>query len=284
MRLIKITGGLGNQMFIYAFYLQMKKRFPHVYIDLTDMMHYHAHYGYEMHRVFGLPHVECCMNQPLKKVLEFLFFKTIIERKQHGSLRPYECRYLWPLIYFKGFYQSEKYFSGIEDEVRQAFTFDLYQANERTLRMREQIDKDEQAVSLHVRRGDYLHPKFYESIGSVCQLPYYRNAVQEMEVRVTNPHYYVFSEDLDWVKANLNLSNAVYVDWNKGEDSWQDMMLMSRCRHHIICNSSFSWWGAWLNPRKGKVVIAPERWTRDMDSREIVPARWITVPVLEQKL
>ena len=108
MRLIKVTGGLGNQMFIYAFYMQMKKRFPHVYIDLSDMVHYHVHYGYEMNHVFNLPRTEFCMNQTLKKVIEFLFFKTILERKQKGSMKPYERSYVWPLIYFKGFYQSEK--------------------------------------------------------------------------------------------------------------------------------------------------------------------------------
>ena len=279
MRLIKVTGGLGNQMFIYACYLQMKKRFPHVRLDLTDMMHYHAHYGYEMHRVFGLPRVEFCMNQTLKKITEFLFFKTILERKQHGSLLPYTKRYLWPLVYFKGFYQSEKYFADIKEEVRRAFTFDLSQANAQSIRMRAQIDQDEHAVSLHVRRGDYVQPKFWDTIGSVCQLPYYRNALREMEKRVGHLHYYVFSDDLEWVKANFDLPDAVYVDWNKGEDSWQDMMLMSRCRHHVICNSTFSWWGAWLNPRKEKIIIAPERWTRDADSREIVPEEWIRVPV-----
>ena len=145
--------------------------------------------------------------------------------------------------------------------------------------MRAQIDQDEHAVSLHVRRGDYVQPKFWDTMGSVCQLPYYQHALREMEKRVGHPHYYVFSDDLDWVKANFDLPDAVYVDWNKGEDSWQDMMLMSRYRHHVICNSTFSWWGAWLNPRKDKLVIAPERWTRDADSREIVPAEWIRVPV-----
>lgn len=75
MRLIKVTGGLGNQMFIYAFYLRMKKYYPKVRIDLSDMMHYKVHYGYEMHRVFNLPHTEFCINQPLKKVIEFLLYK-----------------------------------------------------------------------------------------------------------------------------------------------------------------------------------------------------------------
>lgn len=108
MRLIKMTGGLGNQMFIYAFYLKMKKLFPHTKIDLSDMMHYHVHHGYEMNRVFALPHVEFCMNRTGKKILEFLFFKTILERKQKG-LESFWKSYVWPLVYFKGFYQSERF-------------------------------------------------------------------------------------------------------------------------------------------------------------------------------
>lgn len=112
MRLIKVTGGLGNQMFIYAFYLRMKKYYPKVRIDLSDMMHYKVHYGYEMHRVFKLPHTEFCINQPLKKIIEFLFFKKIYERKQApNSLRAFEKKYFWPLLYFKGFYQSERFFA-----------------------------------------------------------------------------------------------------------------------------------------------------------------------------
>lgn len=123
MRLIKVTGGLGNQMFIYAFYLRMKKYYPKVRIDLSDMMHYKVHYGYEMHRVFNLPHTEFCINQPLKKVIEFLFFKKIYERKQApNSLRAFEKKYFWPLLYFKGFYQSERFFADIKDEVRESLS------------------------------------------------------------------------------------------------------------------------------------------------------------------
>lgn len=131
MRLIKMTGGLGNQMFIYAFYLKMKKLFPHTKIDLSDMMHYHVHHGYEMNRVFALPHVEFCMNRTGKKILEFLFFKTILERKQK-ELKSFWKSYSWPLVYFKGFYQSERFFADIETDVRKAFTFDMTQASERS--------------------------------------------------------------------------------------------------------------------------------------------------------
>ncbi len=278
MRLIKMTGGLGNQMFIYAFYLKMKQRFANTRIDLSDMMHYHVHHGYEMNRVFALPQVEFCMNRTWKKVLEFLFFKTILERKQK-SLDAFWKPYAWPFIYFKGFYQSERFFSDIEQEVRKTFTFDMSKASDRSVQMAARMDGDVNSVSLHVRRGDYLEPKHWENTGSVCQLPYYRNAIAEIKSRLKNPVFYVFSDDLEWVKENLPLDNAVYIDWNKGNDSWQDMMLMSHCRRHIICNSTFSWWGAWLDPHKDKTVIVPERWFRHTETPYIYPEGWTKVPI-----
>lgn len=181
-----MTGGLGNQMFIYAFYLKMKKLFPHTKIDLSDMMHYHVHHGYEMNRVFALPHVEFCMNRTGKKILEFLFFKTILERKQKG-LESFWKSYVWPLVYFKGFYQSERFFADIETDVRKAFTFDMTQASERSKEMAARMDADLNAVSLHIRRGDYLEPKHWENTGSVCQLPYYRNAIAAIKKELDNP-------------------------------------------------------------------------------------------------
>lgn len=169
-----MTGGLGNQMFIYAFYMKMKRLFPNTRIDLSDMMHYHVHNGYELHRIFQqLPEDEFCMPQKTKKVIEFLFFKTILERKQDlTTLRAFFKRRLWPLVYFKGFYQDERYFKDIEDEVRGAFAFNTALCNEKTLRMLRQIEADEDAVSLHVRRGDYLQPSVWRNTGCVCQLPY----------------------------------------------------------------------------------------------------------------
>lgn len=280
MRLIKVTGGLGNQMFIYAFYLKMKQRYPQTWIDLSDMVHYKVHHGYEMNRVFNLPKTEFCINQTLKKIMEFLFFKTILERKQDlTTLKAFEKRYCWPLIYFKGFYQSERFFADLKEEVRKAFTFDLSHANEKSLAVMKRIDADEGAISLHIRRGDYLQPKHWATTGSVCQLPYYQNAIAEMNKRAKSPSYYVFSDDIAWVKENIKLENAVYIDWNKGEESWQDMMLMSHCRNHIICNSTFSWWGAWLNARAEKIVIVPERWFQHCDTPYIYPEGWIKVPI-----
>lgn len=280
MRLIKMTGGLGNQMFIYALYLRMRRDFPDTRIDLSDMMHYRVHNGYEMHRVFGLPKVEFCINRTLKKILEFLFFRTILERKQGGSLRPYRKSYVWPWVYFKGFYQTERYFEDHRDEVRKAFTFDMTQANEQSRALVERLADDENAVSIHVRRGDYLLPQHAASMGGVCTGTYYANALRMMGKRVKEPHYYVFSDDMDWVREHLPLPDAIYVDWNKGADSWQDMMLMSRCSHHIIANSSFSWWGAWLSASPEKVVIAPCRWVRQSDDTTILPESWLKADIV----
>lgn len=100
-----------------------------------------------------------------------------------------------------------------------------------------------------------------------------------MEKYDASPSYYVFSDDIEWVKQNLSLQNACYIDWNKGNDSWQDMMLMSCCRNHIICNSTFSWWGAWLNPRKDKIVIVPSRWFMKEEMPYIYPKEWIKVSI-----
>lgn len=183
------------------------------------------------------------------------------------------------LVYFKGFYQSERYFADVKDEVRKAFTFNPTKASERSQQMMQRIQNDPQAVSIHIRRGDYLNPKHYDSIGCICQLPYYQRAIDEMKKQVGEPHFYVFSEDLEWVKDNLGLENAVYVDWNKGNDSWQDMMLMSSCKHHIICNSTFSWWAAWLNPSAEKTVVMPYQWTNQQDSSDFVAelGHWVRV-------
>ena len=278
MRLIKMTGGLGNQMFIYALYLRMKHHHPKTHIDLSDMQHYHVHHGYEMNHVFRLPQTELCMPQWVKKTMEILFFRVILERHEHGSLRHYDGSVYWPLVYYKGFYQNLAYLEGYEEEIRRTFTFDLSKASSRSLAWADRISADPQSVSLHVRRGDYLQPEHYKSIGCVCQLPYYVRAVAKMNDCVEQPHYYVFTDDMQWVNENLPIKDATYIDWNRSKDSWQDMMLMSRCHHHIICNSTFSWWGAWLNAGKETIVVCPDHWyADDKGNIPLYPSNWIRV-------
>ena len=279
MRLIKMTGGLGNQMFIYALYLRMKRRYPKTRIDLSDMQHYNDHYGYELHRIFNLPEDELTLPQWLKKVLEFFFFRTILERHEHGSLRHYDGPVHWPLVYYKGFYQDLMYFDGCEAEIREAFRFNMERASEQNRLLASKLDNDSHSVALHVRRGDYLTPKFYKQIGCVCQIPYYRQAIDEIFRLVEDPRFYIFSEDVEWVRDNLSLpKDAVYVNWNHGNDSWQDMMLMSHCHHNIICNSTFSWWAAWLNNHTDKYVLCPNHWYANDDGYvPLYPNDWVRI-------
>lgn len=279
MRLIKMTGGLGNQMFIYALYLRMRHDFPNTYIDLSDMMHYQAHYGYELWHVFALPRTEIIWPQWLKKALEFVFFRTILERKQHGSLVAYRELQRWPLLYFKGFYQNERYFADIADEVRATFRFDLTKATAQTLTLRECILTDTHSVSIHVRRGDYQQPKFVKAYGASCTTAYYHNAIKAALTHDPKAHFYLFSDDLPWCTKHLPLpkGRVTIVAHNKGKDSWQDMLLMSLCQHNIIANSSFSWWAAWLNPHQDHRVYCPEQWTHGNDSSVICLSTWLRV-------
>lgn len=116
--------------------------------------------------------------------------------------------------------------------------------------------------------------------GGICSLDYYHKAIDFIRQRLDNNIcFYLFSDDINWVEENLQLENRCIIDWNQGEDSWQDMYLMSCCRHHIIANSSFSWWAAWLNPNKNKIVLTPNKWFNHTDAVGIVPKSWIKIPV-----
>jgi hypothetical protein len=108
---------------------------------------------------------------------------------------------------------------------------------------------------------------------------YYRRASAVIKNAVESPEFFVFSDDPAWCRSTLELDGATFVDWNSGRTSWEDMRLMSKCRHHILANSSFSWWGAWLNPSEDKVVVAPRQWALDpsFDTTDLVPAEWTRV-------
>lgn len=277
MRLIKMWGGLGNQMFIYAMYLNMRRRFPNTRLDISHVRFDKAHSGYEIPRLFHTPSLEFHTWGKLLKLIKCLFFKTIYEKKLEKSLIPYLKRYRWPLIYFQGFYQSEKFFADVAPLVRRTYRFDTSMANQKTIALLSRLEKDESSVAVHIRRGDYLEPGHYKTLGCVCTPSYYRRATTLISSMVTHPHFYLFSDDPEWVKAHIDMPQATFVNWNLGKDSWQDMLLMQHCRHNIICNSSFSWWGAWLNSNKNKIVITPDHWFADYDYPDIIPNGWIQV-------
>lgn len=186
-----------------------------------------------------------------------------------------------PPAYFDGFWQSEKYFN--IDLIRSSLIFGQ-NFNSETSRIANQIMQQAAPVSIHIRRGDYVTSKTTNELHGLCAIGYYQKAIALINNQVPDAHFYIFSDDTEWVSQSLlpGLKNARVVHHNQGADSWQDMALMSMCKHHIIANSSFSWWGAWLNPDKKKTVIAPEKWfarpSAYFDDTDIVPSGWIKLP------
>ncbi len=134
------------------------------------------------------------------------------------------------------------------------------------------------AVSLHIRRGDYVKVKETNDFHGVCSIAYYETAIELITNKINDPVFYIFSDDMDWVKKNFNIrQNHVFVDANDAATNYEDMRLMSLCKHNIIANSSFSWWGAWLNPSSSKTVIAPKKWMKDpsIETIDLIPGNWI---------
>jgi len=179
--------------------------------------------------------------------------------------------------YLKGYWQSERYFGDFGNLMREHLAI-VTPPDAETVRVMQMQDRCF-AVSLHVRRGDYVsNPKFLATHG-ICSLDYYRKAADRIaESSTVAPTFFAFSDEPDWVRDNLDLPyDMVIVSHNRVERNYEDIRLMARCRHHIVANSSFSWWGAWWNPDPDKMVIAPSRWFADpaKDDSDLVPQSWL---------
>ena len=289
MKIVNIIGGLGNQMFQYAFYLMLKDKYDEcIKLDILEFDDYELHNGYELERIFSVNEQYCTRSEKvetyddsghiLKKIQRKLFLNKklgIVERRMDEySYKPFLFRDANCSLYYKGYWQSYKYFNSIENIIREKLVFPKMEGRE-NLSLISKI-KSQTTVSIHVRRGDYInHP----TLGGVCDLTYYENAIKEIEKKVNRPLYIVFSNDISWCKSHLHLSNAEYVDWNNGDNSFRDLQLMSLCEHNIIANSSFSWWGAWLNTNSNKTSICPDRWIVNKNTDDLIPDSWFRLSV-----
>lgn len=290
MIIAQLIGGLGNQMFQYAAGRALSlKNDTSLLLDISAYETNNIHQGFELQRIFSCP-AETASKSDLCRVLGW---QSLASVRRIVSRRPFSIFsrksfvaephfHYWPGIksiskscYLSGYWQSEKYFSDASSQIREDFKFRLPLADQNAV-LGKQIYQVN-AVSLHVRRGDYaLNMKTMTTHG-LCSPEYYRRAVQYLADRVEQPHFYIFSDDIDWVKDNLRIDfPTVYVQHNRGKESYNDMRLMSLCRHHIIANSSFSWWGAWLNPDMKKIVVAPGKWfANQTDVRDLLPEGWV---------
>jgi hypothetical protein len=289
---INLTGGLGNQLFQYALgrYLAFKQDAELMindsfYVDVpagvtprrseldkfatqlrmvTDserryLKRYTNRYLRYLQKYIALPGRFKYVREPLDRLL-------LEVRDYRGDLL------------LDGYWQSEQYFAGAEGIIRKDLTpsFDL---SERDVRVKLAM-QNTTSVSLHIRRGDYVTNAHTNAWHGVCGVDYYRNAMQVVEPRLQNPHYFVFSDDMEWVKANLKIDHpCTYVAHNDETTAVNDLMLMASCQHHIIANSSFSWWGAWLNSSQEKLVVRPKVWLKQLPymNDSVCPSSWMAV-------
>lgn len=284
MKRVMIGSGLGNQMFQYAFAKGLESRGQNVICDIGLLCDRQIHNGEQIQNIFVNVDVVSTKLYPLiARILYYIKYSsisTLIEKllsciswdlveDEQALLNSKERNQI-----ILGYWQSPKFFSP-------SFCFIF---KEDLLSVQTKLFRDEmykwigQSVAVHVRRGDYMN---YSNIyGGICTIEYYEKAIKYICSRTDTPIFVVFSDDLGWVRENIAFpknSDVHYIDFNRGKDSWQDMYLMSRCQHNIIANSTFSWWGAWLNENPNKIVVCPEKMTNRGDSPEIFPKEWVNV-------
>lgn len=279
MKIVNIAGGLGNQMFQYAFALGLQVHFKNepVKIDISTFKGLKIAREYELEDVFDIKLPVATPNE-LRKVTHFsqnthirLFLRKLFGPKKTEYKEPRLFTFWGDAVfniqgdcYYNGSWQNERYFQSCSGLIREAFRF-KNPLDDRNMNLKKRIESSE-SVSIHVRRGDYLNYPVYQG---VCDLPYYTNAISYILGHVKEPHFFIFSTDTEWCEENIVplLSGKQYtiVDWNKGKDSYKDMELMSCCKNNIIAHSSFSWWAAWLNNNDNKIVVAPKEWYRRED-------------------
>ena len=289
----QLTGGLGNQMFQFALGRVVSLR-NNVTLKL-DISSFTSSLAIDTPRQYELDvfkvSAELASEQECKSLGLPNPVTLTLNRYLHTQLNPYpksliregSHRYHPEIfnragdIYLSGYWQTEKYYTGYEKIIRQDFSRRTHPTSAKNRLLRHQIEGCT-SVSIHVRRGDYVTNPAANAFHGTCDLGYYHRAMKHVEQYVKNPTYFVFSDDAEWAAKHIVSSHkTVYISHNTGHAAHEDMRLMASCHHNIIANSSFSWWGAWLNDNPGKIVIAPKKWFRDKktSTKDLIPITWV---------
>jgi len=285
--IVKIIGGLGNQMFQYAYAKVLQQKGYTVKIDISAFETYKLHGGYQLDK-YNIDlkistkeeNDKFYKNHFIAKTLRRLGFdnSNIIQEKSLAfdekllNIKNYN--------YISGYFQNEMYFKEIKEILLKEFTLNL-DKSKYTNKIENEILDSKDSCAIHIRRGDYSNSTNI-NIHGVCDLAYYDKAISFINSKYDDLKYFIFSDDILWVKENLKMRNAIYyIDSEEKRTPHEDMYLMSLCKNNIIANSSFSWWGAWLNKNDEKIVIAPKRWfsddTLEKQSKNIVCDSWLKI-------
>jgi hypothetical protein len=290
--IVRLIGGLGNQLFQYAIARRMSVETKQPFkLDLTAYQHDRLRtYGLrpfntcqdvatpeEIRRVKPPPENATRGGWPSRMLRNLRYSQTWIRERTPYVYDPRVTQASGD-VYLEGYWANEAYFKPIEPMIRQEFTV-TSQPDGENLAVARAITAAT-SVCLHVRRGDYATDPATQQFHGLAPRSYYEQAVDRLTQTVTDPHFFIFSDDPVWVKEHLRLAHPVtYVTHNAADKDYEDLRLMASCRHHIIANSSFSWWGAWLAQSPGQIVIAPATWLNEpgIDTSGATPARWIRV-------
>jgi len=263
MRIIQVDGGLGNQMFQFAFYCTLNSLYSDVYLNTYFARNSRQHNGLELARVFNCTN----KNEIWVEFLSLLYYYVdrlshrigtkksfarwlnrllpfqLINEKEFSRYSDHYQKTQGRMLYFKGYWQSEKYFKDLI-KPKEIFGFVGTNCNYKTKELLASTITEQNCVSIHVRGGDYNSPENCTSFGNICNQEYYKKAIEAIRSKVHNPTFIILSDDNDLTNSIMTFDNSIFVDWNRGTESWQDMFIMSKCKHNIVANSSFSWWGA----------------------------------------
>ena len=284
-----IVGGLGNQMFQYAAGYSLSQRTGQSHkLHLNDYSFINDR-KFELENVFELK-ATFASSSDVKKIIgnkgslytRKLLYKLGLSRNILKE-KPYVLNKLFfeingPL-YLDGYWQNQKYFQNIKDDLIQDFTLrdSLGDVSKKYLKK----IKESNSISMHIRRGDYVHDSHTNSIHGVCSLDYYEDAEKYFNNKISNATYFIFSDDIEWCKNNLNFELPTnFIDHEYAGEKFQSyLQLMTNCKHFIIPNSSFGWWAAWLANFSKKIVVAPKKWFSDsnINTKDLIPDDWIRI-------
>ena len=280
---IKVFGGLGNQMFQYALYCYLKEKNSDVILNTYDFSVIEHHQGFELNRIFGIEgpfnnkkskwaaDTYCFVARVISKI-GGIQLKKATEYVEHKEVSFIPQIKINSDLFLNGYWQDSRYALAVQEELRKSFLFPRLQGK-KNIDLCNSIKKRE-SVAIHVRRGDYLGNTGFEGI---CDEKYYLKAINYFESYINNPLFVVFSDDIEWCKKKFADKEMIYVDWNIDDKSYIDMQLMTLCKHNIIANSTFSWWGAFLNSNLDKIVICPRIWNKKYNINHLMINGWHSI-------
>ena len=292
MILVELSGGIGNQMFQYAFaYVLAHKNNTNIklevsFFDLPKAISGHTPRNFELNIFpnsynfsnsddinFFLQPSKC--NQ-LKKKFGLNYPKIYLETQFHFQQ---ELATIKSSAFIKGYFQSYKYWNGLEDTVRKIFHINENKLDEINARLLFKI-KNTNSIAVHIRRGDYITDSVTQQFHGNCSFEYYMNAIHFIASKTKNFTLVFFSDDSNWVQSQFEHIpfSKIFLSHNFDQNSWKDLYLMQYCQHNIIANSSFSWWAAWLNQNPDKIVVAPKKWfavsESEKNTNDLIPSEW----------